>query len=774
MKTKIFIMLMVCMSTIPLVASNKIIGTIQDATDKSALIGVNICLKQGYQQLLGVITDSHGKFTLEMTDGEYLLECSYIGYETVLMSLNISESINLGTIEMYEAVTELGEVKVEGNAVIQKVDRQVLLPNKEQVAAASDGVSLLQNLQIPRIVVNPIESSVKTLANEAVQLRINGIEATNAEVMAINPKDVIRIEYHDQPSVRYNGAAAVIDYIVKHRDAGGSLMLSGSNGVTMSGWGEYFLSGKAHFGKSSIQLIGQYKPRDLYWVRTNSETYNFSTGKIENNEVGEPTRMKYDPINLGLTYNWSNGEKNMLQITLRDNMVFTPHAHSNRDSYIYQSTDTFEIHDHTSSSSISPSLDIYYQHKLPKQQYIYLDVIGTYINSSNDRRFQQIPIAGTLGDTTDVISSAKGSKYSFIGEAIYEKYWENIMLTIGAKHNQQWVENSYLGDIDEVVNMQTAETYAFAEVQQRLGKFAYAAGIGAMHTYIEQGNQKQSNWIARPQLTMSVDCGKGVFWKYKGYISGYQPSLSAMSNIAQQIDKYQIRVGNPNLKPVMFVANQMQLTWQSKHVNLNIWTNYSYDHKPIMDETYEQIIDGRAMAVRSYDNQRGFHRLQISPSIQVRLLDNKLNFTLAPFMNYFVSLGNNYTHTHFNPGVRASVVGMYKGWQFSADITTRYNNIWGETLEYGEFYHTIGIGYNEDKWGFRAMMLYPFSTKGYSRDTKDLSNLAPNTQYAVMKDFHQTLVLNFHMNLDFGTKRGDKEKRINNEDKDNGILSGAK
>lgn len=53
MKTKIFIMLMVCMSTIPLVASNKIIGTIQDATDKSALIGVNICLKYGDQQLAG-------------------------------------------------------------------------------------------------------------------------------------------------------------------------------------------------------------------------------------------------------------------------------------------------------------------------------------------------------------------------------------------------------------------------------------------------------------------------------------------------------------------------------------------------------------------------------------------------------------------------------------------------------------------------------------------------------------------------------------------------
>ena len=29
-----------------------------------------------------------------------------------------------------------------------------------------------------------------------------------------------------------------------------------------------------------------------------------------------------------------------------------------------------------------------------------------------------------------------------------------------------------------------------------------------------------------------------LVFKYKGYVSGYQPSLSAMSDVAQQIDKY--------------------------------------------------------------------------------------------------------------------------------------------------------------------------------------------------------------------------------------------
>ena len=730
-----------------------------------------------------------------------------------LAANQVNDTVNTAqdTLRMDTSMFRIAEVTVEAQSVIQKVDKQVLLPNREQRKASHDGMSLLQNLQIPRIVVNPVENSVKTLANQEVQLRINGIEASSSEVMAINPKDVIRIEYHDQPGVRYNGAAAVINYIVKHRDTGGNLMLNASNGVTMPGWGEYHLAGKVNFGKSSFSLMTHYSPRDIYWTRTNAETYNFSTDTIENREVGEPTRFKMNPVNIGLTYNWTNGEKNMLNITLRDFMKFTPQSKTNRDSYLYQGTDSFAIHDHESSKSISPSLDIYYEHNLPDDNHLYFDLVGTYINSSNDRRFEQTPLGETVADTTDVTSRARGNKYSLIGEAIYEKDWENIALTVGVRHNQQWVKNRYASAInepygeadrstagrlemvnDQIVNvLTTAETYAFAEVQQRVKQFSYAVGIGAMHTYIEQAGQKQSNWIARPQLTMSYNFGKGVFWKYKGYVSGYQPSLSAMSDVAQQIDKYQIRQGNPNLKPVMFVANEMQLSWQSTpsagsgtNVNLNLWANYSYDHKPIMDETFEQLIDGQSYAVRTYANHRGFHRLQVAPSVQVRVLNNSLIFTVTPFANYYVSLGNSYTHKHFNPGVRASIMGMYKGWQFFGEVTTRSNNLWGETLEYGEFYHHIGVGYNADKWGFRAMLMNPFSVKGYSIETKDLSALAPNTQHAEMRDFlahkghdysRQMLILNFHCNLDFGSRASIRDnKRINNEDKENGILSGTK
>ena len=763
-----------CVAMTATASEAKISGRIKDANDKSAIIGATVLLMQDTLQIGGTTTDGSGKFTMDAVNGYYILELSYIGYETIRMALTVNDNTHIGDILMQEVATELGEVVVESQSVIQKVDRQILLPSKEQLQASSNGVSLIQNLQIPRIVVSPIDNSVKTLSDETVQLRINGLEATKDEVMAINPKDVIRVEYHDQPGVRYNGAAAVIDYIVRKRDAGGSLMLAATNGITLLGIGNYYLAGKVHFGKSSIQAVASYSPNDVFWNRTNNETYNFSTDTIVNEEIGNPVRTKSLPVNVTLNYNWTNGDKNMLNIRLRDNMANTPYATSDRDTRLYQATDSFAIKDHESSRSQSPSLDIYYQHNLPNKQHIYLDVVGTYIGSLSDRHFQQTPLGATLADTTDVYSSVQGNKYSLIGEAIYEKEWENIMLTVGTRHNQQWVKNIYLGDIEATVNMTTGETYVFAEMRHRVDKFSYVVGIGAMHTLIEQGGQKQSTWIARPQLTMSYDFGKGWFWKYKGYVSGYQPSLSQLSDITQQIDKYQMRRGNPNLKSVMYVSNEMELSWQSKHVNINIWANYSYDHKPIMEETYEEIIDGSAYAIRTYDNQRGYHKLNISPSLQVKLLDNRLMFNVSPFVKYMVSQGNIYNHEHVNYGVRGGIFYLLKGWRFYADVVTAQHNLWGETLTIGELTHDIGINYNSEHFGFGIMMVNPFSPHGPKTVTKDLSALAPTANTAVMQNYRQVLMLNFNVNLDFGTKHNEGWKRINNEDKENGILSGTK
>ena len=526
---------------------------------------------------------------------------------------------------------DLEEITVQSNAVIQKVDKQVLLPTAEVKKASANGISLLKNMALPRIVVSSVDNSVTTLSGDGVQLRINGVLSTKEEVTALSPKDIIRIDYYDEPGVRFGNVASVIDYIVKKRETGGNVMLDAMNSVNLPGWGEYMFSGKIHSGKSSFSLLTSYAPRDVMWKRNNNEEYYFSSGKIENNEIGEPTRYKVDPINLALTYNWTNADKDLLQLSLRNNMTFKPHSHTDRNSKLVQEKDSFLITDYEQSNSISPSIDLYYQHKFANQHALYFNVVGTYINTDTKRQFTQAPLLGVLADTTSVMSNVKGNKYSLISEAIYEKQWEKIKLTAGAKYTHQWVENNYY--IDETVSpvsMTTAETYLFSELQHRVGKFAYTIGLGAMNTIICQSGVNQSTWIARPQLTMSYDVGKGVFLRYNAYVSGYQPSLSAMNDITQPIDKYQVRRGNPDLKPVMYFSNDILLSYQSPYVSLDVTARYNYDHKPIMDESFEE----NGLIVRTQANQQAFHRVQVNASLQVRLLSNKLIFTVAPFLNY--------------------------------------------------------------------------------------------------------------------------------------------
>ena len=181
MKKKVLFLAVVLVGGMAAYAQNKVNGTVIDRTDNSKLIGVNVTLSNDSGQVAGTTTDNSGKFSLDADTGNYILELSYIGYETIRMALTVNGDTHIGDILMQEGAMELGEVVVESQAIIQKVDRQILLPSKEQMQASSDGVSLLQNLQIPRIVISPIDNSVKTLSDESVRGKHIGCESHQPE-----------------------------------------------------------------------------------------------------------------------------------------------------------------------------------------------------------------------------------------------------------------------------------------------------------------------------------------------------------------------------------------------------------------------------------------------------------------------------------------------------------------------------------------------------------------------------------------------------------------
>lgn len=764
----ILMLALALMVQLALVAGNKIAGTVVDGGDNSQLPGVSIMLANDSGDMVkGVATDEMGRFEIaDVEDGTYLLYVTYIGYTPQSISLtNLDGDVNVGIVKLEQKPNVLGEVVVEGGAVINKVDRQIILPTSAQRKASTNGVSLLQHLQIPSLAINPIDKSVKTNFGADVQLRINGVEATKGEVVALRPRDVVRVEYHENPGLRYGSAAAVVDFIVKKNETGGNVAADLMNGIKPLGAGDYNVSARYNRNKSALSAVFSWERRDLDWIRENYESFVYPNMILENKEIGNPTRIKYDNINLSLSYNYAD-DKNMLNIAFRDVYNNTPNSFSDRNSVLYQGEDVYGIVDRQATKSHIPSLDVYYQRNLGGGQNLYLDVVGTYLKSSNDRRYSMTMVGI---EPTSIVSEVDGSKYSVIGEVIYERPLWGGSLTTGAKHSHSQMDNVYDGDISSKVKMNMEETYMFAEYKSRVKKLDYVVGIGAMRTSYRQGSLSQEKYVARPTLTLSYNVTNDISLRYNAYMSGYSPSLSDLSDVGQEMDAYQVRRGNPGLHSVTFYTNSLSASWRNRYVNVELSGRYSYDDNPIMEET--TFEDNKF--VRTFANQQGFHRLNVQATVHVFPFRDYIQVRLTPFFNRYISNGKDYTHTHSNWGFRGSIMAMYKNWGMMIDMNTSYHELWGETITKGERLHSIAVGYNTEKWGIQAMFMNPF-TKRYEQGVDNLSRLAPYKQIAYSDDFKRMVMINVSFNLDFGKQRGISGKRINNSDTDTGILSGGK
>lgn len=754
---------------ISLRAANKITGKVIDENTNQSVEYANVSLMNTDSTFVsGVATDSNGAFVVkEVKDGNYILCVSCIGYTNSYLSIrNLKTNLQLGEVALSADGVLLEGVTITASPVVKRTDRQIILPTEVQTKAASNGLTLLRNLQLSRIIVNPIDNSIQVPGGESVQLRINGVEVSQAEITAIRPADVLRIEYIDNPGARYGNAGAVLNYIVKRRESGGNISADLANGVSDAGYGEHNLSGKYNFNKSELSTTVYWGRRDLKWTRENYESFRFPESYQENKEMGEPTKIKYDDLNINLNYSYQDNDKHFFNVALRNKYTDTPNSMSNRISTLYDGDTSYSISDLASSKVLIPSLDLYYQLNLKNKQTIYADVVASYLDSKNERTFLQ---TSPDGEGTDIYSLTKGEKYSIIGEGIYEKQFGKGKFTGGIKHTQAYLQNKYSGNIDHTITMNTAETYLFAEYQSRIKDLNYTVGIGGTRTYNSQGVHSSEDYIFKPTLSLSYSINGRWFFRYNGYVSDYAPSLSDLNDISQAIDKYQVRKGNPALKSVTFYANTLTASWQSQYLSVELFGRYSYDRKPIMENTYYEDEH----FIRTTENHKGFHRINLETSIQVRPYKEYISIKITPFLNRYIGYGNTYTHTHTNIGLRGNLMAMYKNWALIAEMNTSNHTLWGETLTKEEKLHTIMAGYNTEKWSISAGVLNPF-TKKYEQEIENLSKQAPYRQLAYSKNLSPLFMVNVSFNLDFGKRRNSHGRRIENKDVDTGILSGSK
>lgn len=174
---------------------------------------------------------------------------------------------------------ELEDFVIVASPVLHKADRDVYTPSADARKVSPDGLSLLQNMKIPALSVNTVLNTV-TNPGGGVQLRINGREVAVQDVLNLSPESIVKVEYLENPGLRYKDVNAVLNIIVRNPSAGGSLS------VTTMLWskdmpsGNYMGNLKINRGKSQWSIYNETQVRDhVPMHRDYNETFNFLTDR---------------------------------------------------------------------------------------------------------------------------------------------------------------------------------------------------------------------------------------------------------------------------------------------------------------------------------------------------------------------------------------------------------------------------------------------------------------------------------------------------------------
>ncbi|WP_335975725.1 TonB-dependent receptor domain-containing protein [Gaetbulibacter jejuensis] len=220
----------------------------------------------------GGITDSEGKFSINVPAGTYDISVEYISYEKkTYYDKSLTSDINLGTVGLALDVEALGEVEViaERTTVEIKLDKKIYNVGKDLTVRGGTVSDVLDN--VPSVSVD-VEGNVSLRGQDNVRILINGkpsglvgLNSTDA-LRQLPAESIERVEVITSPSARYDaeGTAGILNIILRRSK------LQGLNGAVTVNAG--------HPTQAGISGNINYRTGDFNFFNTTGYNYRESPG----------------------------------------------------------------------------------------------------------------------------------------------------------------------------------------------------------------------------------------------------------------------------------------------------------------------------------------------------------------------------------------------------------------------------------------------------------------------------------------------------------------
>lgn len=766
-----FVLLLMFVSISGFAQDHKVYGNVIDAENGESLSHVNVALISDDNYVISqTLTDSKGKFKFDALDsGNYRLKFSFFGFSDTSVSINgLDGNYEVKDVEMNIISYQLEGVTVNAEMMDQGVDRMTFFPSQRMRESSQDALDVIRLLNMPGIKFDIVNHSFSSLNNGTIQIRIDGVISSQKDLIALQPQDIARIEYVNNPGIIYGeGLSAVILVRTRNNFVGIQSGVRVSHALTtLLGNGYAYVNLVKPFDRFSFKLSGNYNQANgNRTLSTKDFNYPDNILHLENN--GETYQnLSYSPM-AQFDYTHSFTEKNFLNVSLKySSNISNPtdivsNTFTNGEHFYSEQTSTRdEVH--------NTSLDVYYSNTFANGSQLDANITGTYIGTDYSDVYSKKYISENYSDYSyDYL--ADGQHGSVIGELKYNMpIFTKHNLTFGTRNTYSVTHNDYTVGIQTTPSeMDIFSTYNYVELSGSITKLNYSIGGGLSYTNRKDDLEERHYLFFRPKLTLQIPFSKQWSLQYYLSIVPNEPALSLLSNIERPISEYEVRLGNPALKPYQAYSNRLTLSFMKNKTYCALNGYLQYNANPIFQNI--DYDNGNQRFIYNSNNEGHYLHVQAQLYASQKLFNERLSIAAYGLMNHYENHARAYQNSYTAFLYGGSISYNEKKWGAAASYLSPVSYLFGEIKTTQNANIQLSGYYKINRFQIALAINNPFRTHAYSQKEELISKLIQSSSISYA-NYNNNLV-NITISYFFNKGKDKKHRRIlQNEDTDSGVM----
>lgn len=556
-----------------------------DDSQGQPIMYVSIFVMQAQDSTIvkGVSSNEEGFFLVKgLSQEDYLVKVSFLGFNDVYKSVSLKETIDLGTIAMEESSDMLNEINIYAKkpTLTRQPDRLVF--NIENTALVEG--SMFQVLKsTPGILVLDNSISVKN-TTPTVYINDKKVHLSNEELVQLlegsSANNIKSIEVITNPSAKYDAESGAVINIVMSKT-----LVTGYRGNVFSNYTQgvfpRYQAGMSHFFKSEkINFFANYTYSDSKLNRDDDRTVNFldanqNIDQIYKSNVNRTTRTNTHNFNFNFDYFLDDDRTLSLSSTILLlpyfeyqilNKTAVLEANGNLDFY-------FNTNNLSDDDKSNLGFDMDYVHKFKKvgeklavnahfTTYDYnrnQNVLSNYFDS--DDTFLQTTAYRTDNNQDTKIYTAQAD-YTLPTN-------DSSSLELGMKSsnikNNSDITQFEIANGEETLDVNNSDAFeydesilaAYVNFSKDWEKLSLIAGLRAEQTNVKgisifdaiTNKQDYLEWFPTASLSYVVSDDFTLYGNYKRSIQ--RPDYQSLNPFQFFLNDVTIVTGNPNLQPVI-------------------------------------------------------------------------------------------------------------------------------------------------------------------------------------------------------------------------------